>query len=137
MLVDHQIHKAIADGLIEIDPLDRDLVRRSSIDLRLSAFVIAAGGETEDMSGGRRFDLEPRQAVNVQTKEYIRLSENLVARVGAMTSVSRYGIMMAHGFQIDPGFKGHLEFCLFNASNKTFPLVSGMPIISIEFTALR
>jgi deoxycytidine triphosphate deaminase/addiction module HigA family antidote len=135
ILVDHQMLKAREQGLIEIEPFDPEQIQGSSADLHLSPIVITSKGDPVDISEGG-FLLEPGRTINVQTRETIRVARKIAARVGAMTSVSRYGIIAAHGFQVDPGFEGHLEFCLFNAGEKGFRLVSGMPIVSIEFTAL-
>lgn len=136
VLVNHQIRRALESRLIEIDPSHPSLVQTASVDLRLDDFLILAGGESFDISGGRSYLLKPGETVNVTTKESIRLPDTMVARVGAMTAVARFGIIMAHGFQIDPGYEGNLQFCLFNASGRNFELVSNAPIISIEFTSL-
>jgi len=53
-----------------------------------------------------------------------------------MASVSRFGIFMAHGLQVDPGYQGELDFCLLNAGTRSYPLVLGAPIISLEITRL-
>jgi dCTP deaminase len=136
VLNDNQIKKAIEDRVIDVDPYDADLVQSASIDLRLGAFIIHADGSVADISGGRSFGLAPMKTINVQTKESIRLPRNIIGRVGPMMSVARFGILLAHGLQIDPGYGGHLEFCLFNGGQKDYPLRSGEAFVSIEFVAL-
>lgn len=136
ILVNDQIRTAIESGVIDIDPFDPALLQAASVDLRLDDFVSLSNGKPIDISGGPTKVLRPSEAVNVKTREFVRLPDNFVARVGAMTEVARRGIVVAHGFQIDPGYAGHLQFCLFNASGQNYDLMSGMPIISIEFTSL-
>src|SRR5439155_6421892 len=53
-----------------------------------------------------------------------------------MTQVAKYAIILSHGLQVDPGFKGYLQFCLFNAGGSTFLLRSGEPVISLEVIPL-
>ncbi|HEY2757713.1 MAG TPA: hypothetical protein VGJ01_18445 [Pseudolabrys sp.] len=59
-----------------------------------------------------------------------------IGRVGAMASLASLGIITSHGFQIDPGFKGNLHFCIFNAGLKDFELRGGASIISVEIMPL-
>ena len=53
-----------------------------------------------------------------------------------MASLASLGIITSHGFQIDPGFKGNLHCCIFNAGLKDFELRGGAPIDSVEIMPL-
>ena len=88
------------------------------------------------MTDGQSFMLAAGQTVIVTTKEWVKFPQDHIGRVGAMASLSRCGIMTSHGLQIDPGFQGDLQFCLFNAGGRDFELRGGMPIISIEIVPL-
>ena len=137
VLVNHQIIRAIKDGVITIDPFDEANVQLASIDLSLNDFIDTMTGEHIDVTDGQSFVLRPGQTVIVTTKEWVRFPQDYIGRVGAMTSLSRCGIMTSHGLQIDPGFQGDLQFCLFNAGGQDFELHGGMPIISIEIVPLN
>lgn len=136
ILVNHQIIRAIRNGVIGVDPFDERNVQRASLDLTLDDFVITTDGEERNIGDGQTFSLGGRQAVNVRTRESIEFPLDYVGRVGAMTQLAKFGVMMSHGFQVDPGFKGHLQFCLFNAGGNPFRLRSGLPIISLEIARL-
>ena len=136
ILVNHQIIRAVREGLICVDPFTQENVQRASIDLTLDDFIITPDGREIDISEGQSFTLKSGQTVNVRTREWIEFPLDYVGRVGAMTKLAKFGIIMSHGFQVDPGFKGHLQFCLFNAGGKSFVLISGAPIISLEIMPL-
>jgi len=136
VLVNHQIVRAVKDGVIGIDPFDEANVQMASIDLTLDDFVITTDGARIDISDGERFMLKGGRAVNVSTKEWVEFPQDYIGRVGAMASLARIGIIASHGFQVDPGFKGNLQFCIFNAGLKDFELHGGDPIISVEIMPL-
>ncbi len=136
VLVNHQIERAVKDGIIEIDPFEEANLQPASIDLTLDDFIITTAGEKIDITDGQTFVLRAGLAVNVSTKEWIALPRDYVGRVGGMTSLASRGILTSHGFQVDPGFQGNLQFCLFNAGGGDFELHDGMPIISLEIMPL-
>lgn len=136
VLVNHQISRAVKDGIIAIDPFDEANVQLASIDLTLDEFIITTDGETLDITDGQSFVLKGGRTVNVSTKEWVEFPQDYIGRVGAMTGLAKIGIMTSHGFQIDPGFKGNLQFCIFNAGGRNFELRSGMRIISLEIMPL-
>ena len=136
VLVDHQIVRAIENGLIVVDPFEPGNVRRASLDLTLDDFIINMDGDEIDISDGQSFVLDGGQTVNVGTRECLEFPLDHVGRVGAMTEFAKFGIILAHGFQIDPGYRGHLQFCVFNAGSRRFELRGGEPIISLEIMPL-
>jgi len=136
VLVNYQIARAVKDGVIGVDPFDERNVQLASIDLTLDDFIITTDGDKVDSSGGQSFVLKAGRTVNVSTREWIEFPQDYIGRVGAMTALASIGIMTSHGFQIDPGFKGNLQFCIFNAGAKNFELRGGMPIISLEIMPL-
>lgn len=136
VLVNHEIIAAVRDGIIGIDPFCKDNVRRASIDLTLDDFIITAAGRCVDISDGQSFPLQSGETVNVKTREWVEFPLDYIGRVGAMTQVAKFGIIMSHGLQVDPGFKGYLQFCLFNAGGSSFPLRSREPIVSLEIVPL-
>jgi addiction module HigA family antidote len=136
ILVNHQIVHAVREGIICVDPFTLENVQRASIDLTLDDFIVTPDGEEIDISEGQSFTLRGGHTANVRTREWIEFPLDYLGRVGAMTKLAKFGIIISHGFQVDPGFKGHLQFCLFNAGGKNFVLISGAPIISLEIMPL-
>jgi deoxycytidine triphosphate deaminase/addiction module HigA family antidote len=137
VLVNHQIVRAVKDGTIVIDPFDENNVQLASIDLTLDDFVITPEGKKTDISDGQVFLLKSGRSVIASPMEWIEFPVDYVGRVGAMARLARTGLIISHGFQIDPGFKGNLTFCLFNAGEQDFELRSGGPIISLEIMRLN
>ena len=137
ILVDHQIARAVKEGVFVIDPFVEDNVRSASVDLTLDDFIIKADGTKIDISDLDSFPLKAGEMVTVNTRENIELPIDYIGRVGAMTEYARYGIFLAHGFQVDPGFRGHLQFSLFNAGTGEFKLSAGRRIISLEICPLN
>ena len=122
LLNDEQIKQAVRDGTLTITPFNLDLVQPASVDLTIGEVVMRAGASTRALSAGRSHELGPGELVNLRTRETLGLADDHAGRVGPMAAVSRFGIFMAHGLQVDPGYQGELEFCLFNASTRSYPL---------------
>lgn len=136
ILVNHQIVRLVRDRVIVVQPFNVGNVQPASIDLTLDDFIITNEGRTFDISGGQSFVLQGGETVNVRTRESLEFPIDYVGRIGAMTRMAKFGIIMSHGFQVDPGFSGHLQFCLFNAGGHAFELRSGEPIVSLEIMPL-
>lgn len=136
VLVNHQIVRAVKAGLIEIDPFNEINVRAACIDFTLSDFVITTTGEKVDVSGGQGFVLQSGRSVHVSTKERIALPRYYLGRAGATADLARLGFMTSQGLQVEPGFRGHLYFCIFNAGGGAVELRAGMMIVSLEIMPL-
>jgi deoxycytidine triphosphate deaminase/addiction module HigA family antidote len=136
ILVNHQIIRAVREGTIDVDPFTERNVQRASIDLTLDDFIFTTDGNSFDISGGQNFTLQQGQAVSVRTREWIKFPIDYAGRVGAIGNLAKFGIILSHGLQVDPGFKGQLWFCVFNAGGATFQLRGGDPIISLEIMPL-
>ena len=136
VLVNHQIARAVKDGIIGIEPFTAKNLHAASIDLTLSGAVIAAGGKHIDIKRGKGFVLEPGRAVNASTQERIELPLDYLGRVGAAGRLASHGIVASHAFHIEPGFKGRVDFCLFNAGPRPFRLRHLDPVLSLEIARL-
>jgi addiction module HigA family antidote len=121
VLVNHQIIRAVEDGIIGISPFAPANVRAAAIDL----------------TAGKGLTLAPGGTVTAQTKERIELPLDYLGRIGAASRLASLGIIATHALQIEPGFKGRLNFCLFNAGGTTFRLRAGEPAINLEIVRLN
>jgi deoxycytidine triphosphate deaminase/addiction module HigA family antidote len=136
VLVDHQIVRAVNAGIIEIVPFDESLVRGASVDLTLGDFVVTTATEKIDFADGQGFVLRSGNAVHASTRERIALPFDYIGHAGNTPELAGLGLMTSQGLQIEPGFKGHLHFCIFNAGGGDVALRGGMPIITLEFMPL-
>lgn len=136
VLVNYQIMQAVKNGVIGLDPFDEANVRPASIDLTLGDFLMTAEGKKIPIDGRQSFTLKSNRTVSVSTKERIEFPQDHVGRVGTLASLAKIGLLISVGFQVAPGFSGHLQFCIFNSGQDNIELRGGMPIVSIEITPL-
>lgn len=135
LLVDHQIARAIKDGIISIRPYRPQNLQAAAVALTLSG-NIAVGGKTIDIARKKGFSLEPGRAVSASTAETIALPCDYLGRVGAVGRLASLGLIAALSFQIEPGFNGRLQFNLFNAGISPVALRAHEPVIALELIRL-
>jgi dCTP deaminase len=153
VLSDRTIRRLLAEGRIEIDPLDESLIQPSSVDVRAERLFrvfhnarypfIDVKQPMEDLTelveveGDRAFILHPGEFVLGSTLERIRLPDDLVARLDGKSSLGRLGLLIhsTAGF-IDPGWDGQVTLELSNVSNLPITIYPGMKIGQISFHQL-
>jgi addiction module HigA family antidote len=131
ILVDHQIVRAIEDGVIGVVGFDLAHVRKASLDLTIGTVTMPRGADA-----ARGVRVACGHSVRVVTGERIVLPHDHLARIGATPHLARLGAVAAHALHVDPGFDGKLEVCIFNASDRAFVLKAGDPVLSLEIVPL-
>lgn len=116
VLVNHQIIRAVKDGIIGIAPFAATHVRIAAIDLTF----------------GTELTLRPGVTVTALTKERVELPLDYLGRIGIAARLASDGILASHAFQLEPGFRGEIEIHLFNAGKKLLRLRAGEPLVSLE-----
>ncbi len=134
ILTDHEIHSAVRDGTISIDPYIEANINAASLDLSLGR--VDALGRQSEARAGAAIEIAPLECAHAWTAETVRLPANMMARVGPMARLSHLGLFLGHGLQVDPGFEGELAFALFNASPNPISLRLGDPVLSLELVVL-
>jgi len=151
ILSDHSIREALADGRIEIDPLDESCIQPSSVDLHLDRYfrvflnhtsrVIDVKEDQENLTELIKVDedeepfiLHPGEFVLGSTAERVKLATDIVARLEGKSSLGRLGLLIhsTAGF-VDAGWDGHLTLELSNVANLPITLYPGMKIGQISF----
>ena len=145
ILSDRDIHTAIKDGRLALEPFEPDLVQPSSVDVRLDRRFRVFNNQNHthidpakrqddltapvDVPDGEPFVLPPGEFVLASTLETITLPADLAARLGGKASRGRLGLLThsTAGF-IDPGFSGHVTLELSNVANLPITLWPGMKI---------
>jgi dCTP deaminase len=153
VLSDRTIRRLLAEGRIEIDPLDEGLIQPSSVDVRAERLFRVFHNarypfidvkqpmddltELVEVEGDRAFILHPGEFVLGSTLERIRLPDDLVARLDGKSSLGRLGLLIhsTAGF-IDPGWDGQVTLELSNVSNLPITIYPGMKIGQISFHQL-
>jgi dCTP deaminase len=153
ILSDRDIKAAIEDGRIGIDPFDESAVQPSSVDLRVDRYFRTfhnarhpyidvkkpMDGLTEmvDVKDDDPFILHPGEFVLGSTAEYVKLPNDLVARLEGKSSLGRLGLLIhSTAGYVDPGFEGHLTLELSNVANLPITIYPNMKIGQISFFQL-
>ena len=150
ILSDKTIREEIDAGRIVIDPLDKDCIQPSSVDLHLDRYfrvflnhtmrVIDVKEDQEELTElveigeDDSFVLHPGEFVLGSTSERVTLPDDLVARLEGKSSLGRLGLLIhsTAGF-VDAGWDGHLTLELSNVANLPIALYPGMKIGQISF----
>lgn len=150
ILSDKTIREEIDAGRIGIDPLDKDCIQPSSVDLHLDRYfrvflnhtmrVIDVKEDQEELTElveigeDDSFVLHPGEFVLGSTSERVTLPTDLVARLEGKSSLGRLGLLIhsTAGF-VDAGWDGHLTLELSNVANLPIALYPGMKIGQISF----
>ena len=153
ILSDGDIRKAIADGRIGIEPFSDDDVQPSSVDLHVDRLFRTFHNarhpyidvkkpmddltELVEVQGDEAFILHPGEFVLGSTEEYVRLPDDLVARLEGKSSLGRLGLLIhSTAGYVDPGFEGRLTLELSNVANLPITIYPGMKIGQISFFSL-
>jgi dCTP deaminase len=90
-----------------------------------------------NLDPGQSLTLFPRDFCLATTEEYIRVPDDLVARVEGKSSLGRLGLTChaTAGF-IDPGFEGRITLELYNMNPNPIVLRPGRAICQLSFMTL-
>jgi len=152
-LSDRTMREEIERGRIRIEPLAKDAIQPSSIDLRLGDKIrvfrnnhishidlrhdTAALTEVVEMKHGQPFFLRPLEFALGVTLEHIVVPDDLVARLDGKSSLGRVGLLIhATAGLVDPGWKGRLTLELMNLAPFPITLFAGMKIGQISFVQM-
>jgi dCTP deaminase len=153
ILSDRDIFEAIASNRIGIEPFDKIDLQPSSVDLHVDRYFrtfhnarypfIDVKKPMEDLTelievaDEEAFILHPGEFVLGSTSEYVRLPNDLVARLEGKSSLGRLGLLIhSTAGYVDPGFEGHLTLELSNVANLPITIYPNMKIGQISFFQL-
>jgi deoxycytidine triphosphate deaminase len=80
------------------------------------------------------FMLEPNVIAYVTLEPTFRMPDYLAARYNLTIQEIHRGLLVGTGPLVDPGFVGELRVPLHNLTTNAYPLVSGEPLVWMEFT---
>jgi dCTP deaminase len=153
LLSDADIREQIAEGRIVLEPLDINLIQPSSMDVRLDRFFrlfdnhkypsIDPRAQQDELTrlvevaSDEAFILHPGEFVLSSTFEYVKLPDDIAARLEGKSSLGRLGLLThsTAGF-VDPGFEGHVTLELSNVATLPIKLWPGMKIGQLCFFQL-
>ena len=153
LLSDRDIKAQIESGRIGLEPLEMGLLQPSSMDVRLDKFFRLFDNhkypfidpkEQQDeltrlveVDPSEPFILHPGEFVLGTTFEFVKLPDDIAARLEGKSSLGRLGLLThsTAGF-VDPGFQGHVTLELSNTATLPIKLWPGMKIGQLCFFQL-
>ncbi len=153
LMSDRDIRASIEAGQIGLEPLDMSLLQPSSFDVRIDrffrlfdnhkyAFIDPAEQQDDltrfvEVAPDEPFILHPGEFVLGSTYEFVKLPDNIAARLEGKSSLGRLGLVThsTAGF-VDPGFNGHVTLELSNMATLPIKLWPGMKIGQLCFFQL-
>ena len=156
ILSDKTIKEYLKEGKIGIDSLkDEKQIQPSSIDMRLGkefkvfkvirkAYIdpkdeedLSLYMESTTVKDGEAFIIHPNEFALATTLEYVKVPDDLVARVEGRSSMGRLGVTMhvTAGF-IDPGFEGNITLEISNIGAMPVALYPGQRVCQIVFETM-
>jgi dCTP deaminase len=150
VLSDRDIRGELEAGRVRIEPYDPADLQPSSVDLHLDrSFRVFRNNryayidprtpqpdltELLTVQDEEPFILHPGEFVLGQTREWVELPDDLVARLEGRSSLGRLGLLIhSTAGYVDPGFRGTLTLELSNVANLPIALYYGMRIGQISF----
>lgn len=156
ILSDKTIKEYLEEGKIVIDPLkDEQQIQPSSVDMRLGdefkvfkvirkPYIdpkdeedIAEYMESSTVPEGEAFIIHPNEFALATTQEYVKVPDDLVARVEGRSSMGRLGVTMhvTAGY-VDPGFEGRITLEISNIGTMPVALYPGQRVCQLVFETM-
>ena len=156
ILSDKTIKEYLEEGKIVIDPLkDEQQIQPSSVDMRLGdefkvfkvirkPYIdpkdeedIAEYMESSTVPEGEAFIIHPNEFALATTQEYVKVPDDLVARVEGRSSMGRLGVTMhvTAGY-VDPGFEGRITLEISNIRAMPVALYPGQRVCQLVFETM-
>lgn len=156
ILSDKTIKEYLEEGKIVIDPLkDEQQIQPSSVDMRLGdefkvfkvirkPYIdpkdeedIAEYMESSTVHEGEAFIIHPNEFALATTQEYVKVPDDLVARVEGRSSMGRLGVTMhvTAGY-VDPGFEGRITLEISNIGAMPVALYPGQRVCQLVFETM-
>lgn len=156
ILSDKTIKEYLEEGKIVIDSLkDEQQIQPSSVDMRLGdefkvfkvirkPYIdpkdeedIAEYMESSTVPEGEAFIIHPNEFALATTQEYVKVPNDLVARVEGRSSMGRLGVTMhvTAGY-VDPGFEGRITLEISNIGAMPVALYPGQRVCQLVFETM-
>lgn len=151
VLSDRDLKKSIKEGKIVIEGMTEDQIGPSSIDLRLGdefrvfkhsevTHIDPREGNFEHLmdvvkkSDTDPFIIHPGEFILATTREYVKMPDDMTARLDGRSSWGRLGIVVhSTAGSVHPGFEGKLTLEMANISKVPVKLWPGSRICQLTF----
>ncbi|MDT8447801.1 MAG: hypothetical protein RRB13_13000 [bacterium] len=114
-----------------IIPFDKSNVKHGAYELSPGIEVKVSGTDKKKLSNSEEIRIPAGQIALVMTKECVQIPSDTIGFISLRSKTKMAGLVNVSGFHVDPGFHGHLIFCVFNASDREIVLTEGHPAFSL------
>jgi deoxycytidine triphosphate deaminase len=114
-------------------------VKHGAYELKLDTNVLITPDGSEcgvPTSSTQAIKIPPGQFALLFTKETVNVPSNVIAFISLKGNIKFKGLINISGFQVNPGFSGHLKFSVYNASGDDIHLNFDEPCFQIWFAEL-
>ncbi|MBW2621751.1 MAG: hypothetical protein JRD68_02495 [Deltaproteobacteria bacterium] len=136
--------KTIISRFYDIFPMRENDIRADKV-TEPASFEMRLGGEAF-LSGEKKLvklnskkpflKISPGDLAILLVKEHIEIPSDLIGFISIKLSYTNMGLINISGFHVDPGFKGHLTFSVYNAGPNDIILRYNEAIFLIFFAQL-
>lgn len=126
------------DILLTPAPAPKPVAKSSwDLDLRLGdeAFV-SSGKAVQKLQDRDSVTIEPGEFAFLLTLEHLELPLDVVGFISVKFTHKAKGLINVSGFHVDPGYKGHLIFSVYNAGPRPIMLRRGDPVFMMGLSKL-
>ena len=129
--------KSRLPGLIA--PFDEVRIVNCSYELTMGreAHITGEGAQTKRwLSDNEQICIPPGQFAQLLTQEAVRIPEDALGLISMKFTLKSLGLVNVSGFHVDPGYRGHLIFSVYNAGPNNIVLSRGQPAFLIWYSFL-
>ena len=120
-----------------------DRIDCNAYTMRLGAEIYVSPSRKKDavrakvkLEPGSGRTIPPGQFAFLLTEEYVEIPQDAMAFISMRSTYKCQGLVNVSGFHVDPGYRGHLVFAVFNASASQIHLHRGDPCFLMWFANL-
>src|SRR5262249_14644932 len=119
-------------------PYKPDHVQHSAYELSVGreAYITSVSKEKTRVPPGEKIIIPPGQFGLLTTREVVRVPEDTIAFISIRDRIKFRGLVNVSGFHVDPGYKGHLKFAVYNAGSQPVVLDQKQRVFMIWFSEL-
>lgn len=121
-----------------IVPYDPRRVKHSAYEMGVGreAYITSVSKERTRVPPGEKIIIPPGQFGLLTTREVVTVPADAIAFISIRAGIKFRGLVNVSGFHVDPGYKGHLKFAVYNAGSQPVVLDQKQPIFMIWFSEL-
>jgi dCTP deaminase len=127
-----------------IEPFDEERIESASYELSLGKEVYISALPDTPQQDRKKILLNERDTVAIPpgqfafliTSEKVAVPRHAIALISMKFKAKAKGLINVSGFHVDPGYKGHLIFAVYNAGPLNFHVECGQRLFSIWFANL-